>query len=60
MKNSTNWTKKPVTWGAVIITSLISAIIGLIQVALMFGAKDKVKGTFNSIKKKIRLKKKPK
>ena len=46
MKLSWNWTKQPVTWGAVVICNVIGVVAALIE----FGC---ICGTFESIGEKI-------
>ena len=46
MKLSWNWTKQPVTWGAVVICNVIGVVAALIEFGCIYG-------TFESIGEKI-------
>lgn len=47
----TNWTKKPVTWGAVVILNIIGA---LIELGWMFGIFERIREKFEDLIDKIR------
>lgn len=50
----TNWTKKPVTWGAVVILNIIGTVAALIELGWMFDIFKRIREKFEDLIDRIR------
>lgn len=53
MKKLFGWTSKPITWGAVVIGWILSAVAALAGLGYIFGLHTKVADKFKEVKAKI-------